>query len=66
MILIARVCKAERDAQLSKILEIQLRMNLLNNTSRRNNPFAIVLANNANPHFYWFYYPINTYKPTRE
>ena len=47
IIQVARACKAEGNQWLSKIPEIQLRLNSCYNTSGRNNPFVIGLVFDA-------------------
>ena len=62
IIQVARACKAEANAWLSKIQEIQLRLNSCYNASRRNNPFVTILAFDAKLRLYTFPYPINKYQ----
>ena len=62
----ARACKAEGNKLLSKILEIQLKLNSCYNTSRRNNPFVIILGFDAKLELDIFPYPINNYQPAIE
>ena len=66
IIQVARACKVAGNEWLSKIPEIQLRLNLHYNASRRNNPFVILLGFNAKLGLDTFPYPINKYRPTTE
>ena len=63
---VARACKAEGNIWLSKMPDIQLRLNSHYNTSRRNNPFVKVLGFDAKLGRDSFPYPINNYLPTTE
>ena len=62
----ARPCKAEGNEWLSKIPEIQQRLNWRYNASRRNNPFVIVLDFNAKLGLDTFPYSVNKYQPATE
>ena len=66
IIQVARACKAEGNEWLSKILEIQLRLNLRYNASRRNNPCVIVLGLDTKLGLDTCPYPINNYQPATE
>ena len=66
IIQVARTCKAEGNEWLSKIPEIQLRLNLRYNGSRRNNPFVTVLYFDTKLGYNTFPYPINKYQPATE
>ena len=59
---IGRACKAEGNDLLSKILEIQLRLNSPYNTYRRNNPLVIVLGFDAELGLDRFPYLFNKYQ----
>ena len=63
---VTRACKAEGNEWLSKILEIQLRLNLHYNAFRKNNPFVIVLSFDAKLGLDSFPYFINNYQPVTE
>ena len=66
MIQVAKACKAEGNKWLSKIPEIQLRLNLRYNASRRNNPFITVLDFDTKLGLNTFPYSINKYQPATE
>jgi hypothetical protein len=66
IIQVARACKAEGDEWLTKIPEIQLKLNSRYNASRRNNPFVTVLGFDAKLGLDSFPYPINNYQPASE
>ena len=51
---------------MSKIPEIQLRLNSHHNGSKRNNPFVTVLGFDAKPGLDTFPYPIKNYQPATE
>ena len=51
---------------LSKIRDIQLRLNSHNNSSRRNNPFVTVLGFDTKLGLDTFPYPTNNYQPATE
>ena len=66
IIQVARACKAEGIELLSKIPEIQLRLNLRYNASRRNNPFVTVLGFDDYLGLDTFPYLINKYQTGTE
>ena len=66
IIQVARACKAEGNTWLSKIPEIQLRLNSSYNTSRRNNPFITVLGFDAKLGLDIFPYHIKQYQTATE
>ena len=63
---LTRVCKAEGNEWLSKILGIQLWLNSRYNTSRRNNHFVTVLGFDDKLGLDIFPYLINKYQPATE
>ena len=63
IIQVARACKAEGIEWLSKIREIQVRLNSRYNPSRRNDPFVTVLGFDASLGHDSFCYHINQYQP---
>ena len=63
---VARACKGEGNKWLSKILEIQLRLNSRYNASCRNNLFITVLGFDAKLGRDTFPYPINKYQTATE
>ena len=66
IIQVATACEAEGNKWLTKIPEIQLRLNSRYNASRRNNHFVTVLGCDAKLELDTFPYPINKYQPTTE
>ena len=66
IIQVARACEAEGNQWLTKILEIQIRLNSPYNTSRGNNPFVTVLGFDANLVLNTFPYFINNYQAATE
>ena len=66
IIQVAKACKAEGNEWLSKIPEIQLRLNSRYNTSRRNKPFVTVLGFDAKLGLHTIPYPINKYQTATE
>ena len=63
---VARAYKADGNKLLSKMLEIQLRLNLRYNTSTRNNPFVTLFGFDAKLGLDTFPYHINKYQPATE
>ena len=63
---VARACKGEANECLSKIPEIQLRLNSHYNASHRNNLFVTVLGFDAKLGLYTFPYQINKYQPATQ
>ena len=61
IIQVARASKVEGNELLSKILEIQLRLNLYYNASKRNNTFVTVLGLDAKLGLDTFPYTIDNY-----
>ena len=66
IIQVVRACKAEGNEWLSKIPEIQLRLNSRYNASHRNNPFITLLDFDAKLGLDTFPYLINKYQPAME
>ena len=66
IIQVARACKAEGNEQLSKIPEIQLKLNSRYNASHRNNPFVVLLGFDTKLGLDTFPYPINKYQTVTE
>ena len=66
IIQVASACKAEGNECLSKMPEIQLRLNSHHNASRRNNSFVTVLGFDTKLELATFPYPINKYQTATE
>ena len=63
---VAVACKAEGNEWLSKMLEIQLKLNSLYNPCRNNNPFITVVGFDTKLGLDTFSYSINKYQPGTE
>ena len=66
MIQIGKVCKEEGNESWIKIPGIHLGLNSRYETSRRNNPFVIILCIDDKQGLDTFPYSINKYQPTTE
>ena len=66
IIQVIKACKAKGNKQLSKILEIHLKLNMSCNAFRRINPFVSVLGFNTKLELHTFRYLINNNQPAIE